>query len=190
MWFRIETNKDGSIKSCAEVESSRNDGREIYYIEADSKTDALLIVGQRWRAARDKQMGRNREMRRLRGDNGLCVRCGGEPVPGCKKCAGCLEKRRIEYQRRGMGRANVRLEGEGAIAAALRTRERDRRRAKNNPDAYTIGKLVELRKALGVFDSSTPRSFRTWLVERITQLEQKKQRRVKRLLRNKTKLAA
>ena len=82
MWFRVETYKDGSIKSCEQVAESFNDSAHVFYIEAPTKEKALSKVG-RFLEARRREYARVAERRAKRLKRHTCIDCGA-PVVGRK----------------------------------------------------------------------------------------------------------
>lgn len=71
MWFRIETEKDGTIRRCEMVDQSFRDGNNVYYIEAASKEGAISELGKLVRARKKA---------------GTCLDCGARRQPGSKLC--------------------------------------------------------------------------------------------------------
>ncbi len=65
MWYRVELNKDGSVSSVAEVETSvaTDKGRLTRYIEAGSKAEASNLAAKWWERyyAREKAHAVERE---------------------------------------------------------------------------------------------------------------------------------
>lgn len=176
MWFRIETNKDGSVKSCVEVELSLSDGRRVAYVEADSKEEALQVFARRWVIRMEKSRSRGRARRRRYIAAGLCCYCGKEPARGGSGCSECRERRKANAAARRAGGPRLMsdrqsmTDGEKELKELEGRRERSRKHREGGLNPYWDGKLAFAREALGHFDATTPRSFRLWLKERIEEL--------------------
>lgn len=44
MWYKVIIRRDGSVTSCEEVSGSFDDGASVFFVEADTKTDAILAA--------------------------------------------------------------------------------------------------------------------------------------------------
>lgn len=84
MIYRVEFRKDGSVASCAEVESQYKSGGLVCFIEADDKAAAIDKAKTKW------EQWRTRRLVRLE-NGGLCSMCGKRPrVASGVKCERCL----------------------------------------------------------------------------------------------------
>jgi hypothetical protein len=176
MWYRIELNKDGSVKSCAEVEACIVEGKHIRYVEADSRASAVGLV-QAWWRQRAAVAERTRNYRQ----KGLCD-CSRPVERGRKSCEACRSRRR-ESQKRCRARQNGEIiplrsskpaatDAERALAVKrirdnARSRSRERRRDMSDVSRSRLRALTEV---LRQFDRATPRAFRAWLVAEIDKL--------------------
>jgi hypothetical protein len=84
MIYRIEANNDGSIASCIEVESSFKNGRLVFYIEANNKTEAVSKAKKKLESLKRLNITRRTKLK----NQGLCQTCGVNPTDKirCKKC--------------------------------------------------------------------------------------------------------
>lgn len=180
MWYRIELNKDGSIRSCAEVEACATEGRNVRYVEADSRKDALVLVAAWWRRA--ETMRRNNQARITDcKKRGICVHCRSRPAEGDWRCGVCRQAQRDSAdrsRRRARGEDIPRLVShaktdEARAASVLRDREtRARRLVRQYSRDWRMGGNLAIRtlsRVLASYDSN-PDGFRAWLVSEIDRL--------------------
>jgi hypothetical protein len=124
MWFRIELNKDRSVRSCVEVETSFKNGRSVYYIEADSKEKALQVLVRKYQERIDRSRAYANKRYADFKAMGICPGGCNEPAPEgrvfCRRCQDDAEvkrKQRVTGQRVSTARAETQKE---KAAAQLR----------------------------------------------------------------------
>lgn len=179
MWYRIELNKDRSVKTCVEVESSYKDGRSVHFIEADSREAAIAKLATQWSMINSKSKMRMRERTAARLANGLCARCREKSLPGKRLC----EFHRLEQLRykkasvTGESKKRKILKTDEDIAAfMLQRREKlnkaARARVRTSCTAATtiIKRYTEVLEA---FDTMPPHRFRGWLTAKIQEQQDK-----------------
>lgn len=170
MWFKIVQNKDGSIATCAEVSGSREDGKSVHYIEADSAEAACGILLARYAHVRSAELAR----RKYRVAQGICV-CGKAIEAnrlGLSLCCECNDKITAQARTRRAAinagthvvRPMARTAAEKA-ALALAARASEQQRSKTRASYKLRIRRVVLQNCLEAFDHMTPRNFRAWLVE-------------------------
>jgi hypothetical protein len=82
--YRIEFRKDGSVASCAEIESHLKEGGLVCYVEAENREDALTRAQSKWKEWRAKRLVRLE-------NGGSCSMCGKRArKDGSVKCEHCL----------------------------------------------------------------------------------------------------
>jgi hypothetical protein len=185
MWYRIELNKDRSVRTCVEVSGSINEGRSVHYIEADSKESAILILTSRYEIRMATGRISSLKTHHARKALGLCVSCpkpAGGPGGTATMCADHAARGRI---RRAEVKAGRKLRArhdtpEARAAAQLLVQEKEKERRGGTPELRKI--RVEkaagythrrhLREALEAFDRD-PTSFRGWLVAKIQECQDK-----------------
>lgn len=184
MWYRIELNKDRSVRTCVEVSGSLNEGRSIHYIEADSKASAIALLAARWQKQMSRQRvyadNRNKEL----DSKGLCRRCkkrkgstGTESL--CRVCADA-QNTRLALVKKGVIKPRwrrARTDAERAkLAAASAAKDRATKAIKRlkNPGAeHALAERRRYTKILEAFESMTPSRFRGWLVAKIAECQDK-----------------
>lgn len=181
MWFRIEVEKDGAIKSCVEVSGSFVDKRHVFYIEAESKGKALSLVA-RFLATRENDAKKQKQRRDRKAKAGLC-QWGGCDSPG-------LAQEKINWV---LGNAQTGSEAyclthktvKQAAARARRAGELPKREVRTPLERALLRKQTQgseydrkhgtlperlLRKCLALFDEN-PETLRPWLVSEIARYE-------------------
>lgn len=103
MWFRVEVHKDGSVKSCDQVDGSLKNGLHVVYVEADSSEEAAVKAKSYVENIRARWL-RAGEKRKARIAAGLCRLCG-VPAPEGSLCSKHQRKQRAADQRRRDGTA-------------------------------------------------------------------------------------
>lgn len=184
MWFEIALHKDYSLASCETVSESRRDGKLIYYIEASSKEEAISILLARYDRTNETHRATARARYEERRELNLCRRCGRNVcAEGLANCSGCLLKkaaRRREINAGAPKRAILNTTVDGKVAAQLRTRDRDIRKAARKANGHYIMVRVAYARCLQAFDSMTPRAFRLWLSEQLHEAQAKERQSANR----------
>lgn len=171
MWYKIELNRDQSIKSCSEVDRSLVNGVTVLYIEASSKEEALRIVRERY----DRKLKYDRERKRAKraacAEEGVCSYCKNELEPdrlGKTRCLACKE--RLSGNRLGVRWAKTdkdkisRLKVERAAG-----RRNDRKRAGN----WLRCRRSVLEEVHAALNTMTPSAFRFWLNSKLEEAREK-----------------
>jgi hypothetical protein len=155
MWYRIELNRDGSVGACTEVEATIPvRGGRVYFIEADTKEQALATGLARYNAYLESQRASMRVKREQLKAEGRCRDCRGVLDRDGIRCASCAKRcvalrDKLEVPGvRGVPRAET-------LANKLPTNTR----------------LLVLHEVLGKFDRLTPRAFRAWLLAAVEKSE-------------------
>lgn len=172
MWFRVEAYKDGSIKSCEQVSESFADGRNVLYIEADSKAAALQAAKERinrYLARRSDAYGKQKAKRASRIARGLCCECE-RPRVNKQHC----EKHRSMEQARARRKRKLRAAGVGPKERTTdevryeRDRDRDRSFRRRLPgNAPTLfARRAMLKRCLDVYRTD-PGNFEAWILAQI-----------------------
>lgn len=179
MWYRIELNKDQSVRSCEEVSCSLSgSGRTIHYVEADSKEMAIAVLV----STHLRRVKRSRDRHLDRVARGLCTCCEAPRVTNrfCRAHADA-ENARQRAVRNGtvkakpIGRNNLRSEVEIAVLESARrlrdSQMKNERLARSGlRSKHQFERLVHeakmLSAVLSAYDSD-PASFRAWLMREI-----------------------
>lgn len=166
MWFRIELNKDRSVKSCVEVESSLKDGRSVHYIEADSKAEALRILAARYDSYLAREKARHLSLRLSRSRQGMCIDCGREPQirPGDKgsRCQICIDRMKANRFAKG-----PRIKATTDEEKAQKQISNDARRRREGARYRRRMRANLLRAVLSNFDTMRASEFRAWLISQL-----------------------
>lgn len=184
MWYKVEIDNEGGIKSCVEVEASVAQGRHVRYVEADSRADAIKLVQQWYRHAERSRRNTNERMRvaKLTGRCRSCMQPRGE---GCTAvyCRTCADRRAERARERFAGapainapRAKTDEERAATLSRSRKGSAGGRKRSDllvggGSPKGAVYRKLAEV---LAKLDSTTPRAFRAWLVAEIARLAPRK----------------
>lgn len=83
--YRVEFFKDGSVVSCAEVESHLKDGGLICYVEASTKGEALV-------KAKETYAAWSKRLRDKHAKRGQCKGCRLPRIEGRIYCQACADK--------------------------------------------------------------------------------------------------
>lgn len=173
MWFRIELNKDGTVASCAAVESSAGEaGGGVYFIEAQAPEEALRIASEAYQV----RVGRSRRRYAIRILSGRCPGCGGERDESFVLCERCRSRARKRSRAVRAGEhdpeARPRARTPEQMAARELRRQGDERRRQSIAHLLqsTKRKQATLAEALAQFDALGPSMFREWLVTEIAKL--------------------
>ena len=178
MWFKIELEKDGAIKTCVEVGVSLCEGRHVLYIEADSKEKACAQVAALWRARLARDYARKRAWRDAQTAKGQCTKCVTPAKPGARMCQRHLDimKQRDREIRTGQRQAKKlyrinKLSDEQLISVREGHMEAERVRKRKITMLARNGRETTLRECLHRFDQSRE-TFRNWLVAEIAKHEE------------------
>lgn len=179
MWFRIELNKDNSIASCEATSGSRNEGRAVHYVEAESKGSAIALLLSRYASNNEAR----RKAARTRADalraEGLCRRCGRNKCSlGLTTCTDCLAKRNARHAERAAGAPILDQRATSVnqkLAAQARRQQYDVSKAMRKAAGYLIMVRVAYARCLKSFDEMTPAVYRTWLAEALRLASEKEQ---------------
>ena len=175
MWFKIVTNKDGSVASCEQVDVSKDNGKTVHYVEASNKSEAIELILSRYRDNAAKQRERDRARRdKLRSAN-LCARCGkNNRSDGMSICFECSEKdaarQRKQRQELKLGRPKLWKKNESdddRIKSQINRQKKDIEKARKKANGSYIIVRVAYARCLQAFDSMTPNAYRTWLSEQL-----------------------
>ncbi|HEY3253289.1 MAG TPA: hypothetical protein VGJ91_05055 [Polyangiaceae bacterium] len=165
MIYRVEFRKDGSVASCAEVESQLRSGGLVCFVEADNRVSAIKRAKTKWAAWHRRSLNKS-----------LCQVCQKHPRKiSSENCAPCLKK----WARRARELAAVReSETEESRTERFRKMRADvsaRGKAVLNarsdalwdsflaaPECVTSSHRSVLRQVLRAYDRS-PATFREWL---------------------------
>ncbi len=175
MWYRIELNKDRSVRTCVEVECSLNEGRSVHYVEADSKAAAIAILAARYEELlrRHRRAGKKYADRKL--SEGACLGCGGERGGTHSRtlCIACLAKARERgaKRRRGEGARVLRKHATPEEKAAVFAEAQEKARVRASK-GYYIRKRNDFSEALQMLDRD-PVALRAWLVAKIAECQDK-----------------
>lgn len=161
MWFRIEKNKDGSIASCVETESSVKDGRYVFYVEASNKAEAIAILASRYDNELLKLRTSRQRRRSARVAVGLCADCKAKQPPeriGKQLCKPCQDRQlKAQNALRARGAAIMpRLDTETKAQRILDLKEY----ARTRPSRQITTRRRVLQGVLKAFDSMSASSFR------------------------------
>lgn len=173
MWFRIELDKAGAIRSCEQVAQGFDGSKYIRYVEAETKADACSRTKEWWARRRALDSERSKQTRLRRIASGLCeVGCKRRPRPGhltCAECASAKKKRsrdRLQRLRDG-NTANLRLAADGEEGRLKRERE-NVARGQQMASARAGGHMAAIYlRLLMKLDEWGPERFRAWLIEHI-----------------------
>jgi hypothetical protein len=176
VWYRIELNKDRSVKSCTEVESSLNDGRGVHYIEANSKTEAIQVLAKRYKEIRAKKDEYCADWRQSKYDAGLCGRnCGRQRKATSSLCQECTNSQTLRQKQLADGAPSKRLPpaktDHQRAARLLAEQERNRQRTRSMASSGLLARHKILIQVQASFDSMKASDFRVWLGEKILDYE-------------------
>ena len=176
-WYEILQNKDHSISSCKRVSDGMRDGKFVHYVQANSPEEAIDILMSRYRLQVAK--GRKQLEERVRDARlkGLCTGCCKvPPADGKVWCQPCLNRKAEYSKRRRRGETRPRA-SEQERALQWQAKRLTKRREAQRQGAYCQSDIRHrlLVRCLQAFDTMTPRSFRSWLVEEINKAQQKAQ---------------
>lgn len=164
MWYRIELNKDGGMRSCVEVSGSLLEGRSVHYVEADSKESAIAILASAWVKRKEKLVSNMKARKAAHAAAGLCGLCSRPQVPGLLLCQKHRDERKTartdaDYSpKRKQRKPKITIE-EQALAMA-RTKERERLRNRTCSSLYVRRKIL-----IAVQNTylANPETFAAWL---------------------------
>lgn len=172
MWFRITTNRDGSIAECAQVEGSLcYNGKRVHYIEAESKEQAISILAARYdRLLEQGKASTLKHRDALSVDK--CLGCPAEARAGGRYCIDCLLKKRERRIALAAGGERLRkAPARTATEKAASYRDKLDRLKKTQKklgggSTRNYEKLCFLRSLLRRYDEN-PKHFRAWLIAEI-----------------------
>jgi hypothetical protein len=160
MFWRVELDKEGSLKSCDACAERGKNGQRVIYVEAEDKPSACTAAKQWW----EKRKNYNAELSRRRSkelaSKGLCTSCGQRPLVNKWYCEQCRARSNERHSARRQGAAPP---PQRPASTPEEARERWRESSRNHGGSR--GYL--LRRALKNFDALTPTEFRRWLVNEI-----------------------
>ncbi len=184
MWFRIVTNRDGSIASCEQVDSSLSNGRQTFYIEADTRAAAIKVLLDRYernnKLRRDAAAERVSKARR----DGLCSHCCKRPRgAGLSYCSQCLEAKRARRAELKAGAPKLSLAAstqEQKLRAQAKRAQKDNAKASKKANGHFIMVRVAYARCLNALDTMTPSNYRAWLVEQLRAAQEKERQSAER----------
>ncbi len=143
------------------VEGSKEEGRAVYYVEADSKEQAIRTLAARYDRNRILSQARKVRYAAERFAAGLCVGCGKRAHrPDLRTCETCKNS------------------SKGGAAKRAKTPEekaaREAKRLKYTRDWHAKGgrRLSVLREVLRSYEAD-PKQFKSWLIFEIDKLNGK-----------------
>jgi len=175
MFWRVEIDSEGSIKTCDLAESKGKNGARVIYVEAETKhqaCSAAKLWHQRYTASKRERCRRYSDARLA---SGKCGACGKEPPKaGCKTCQACISKinARAKAAKAGLIEVRPRPSPEQVLE---RNRERARRHAERHRRGAYAADVARIERStrdtylpvtllLGKLDELGPEQFRVWLV--------------------------
>lgn len=183
MWYRIELAKDGAVRSCIEVEGSFADKGKVYFIEAESKADAIKIAAGKYRAYRIAVNAKSNAHAKSLVARGLCYKCGRNPVNikrSVNYCAVCLDKAVLRERQIKNGtrvpQKQLRYNeiSDSQASDLLAKTPRNPRTVRNKP--VVIQTHVAYEFVLAQYRSLSPVEFEAWLVSAIETAERERAR--------------
>ncbi len=163
LWWRVELDRDGSIKTCSEIEYASTPERYVRFIQASTRVEACSVAKEWW-ARRSSRSSACSQARRLELKvAGRCTRCRERPLCNATHCVRCRDivNRRNRDLRAGAEREKKALD---PVEAQARERASHLKFRESHPERYATLRFVA---ALKKFDELGPQKFREWLVERI-----------------------
>ena len=161
LWWRVELDREGSIKSCEQVEYASTPGRLVRFVQANAK-DLACAAAKAWYAKRLAGYKKNSATRReSRKREGKCIRCSRPKQPerlSALLCVRCCQLAAEAEKLRAQSPRPLKTAAE-QHQIFLESMARSRRKR-----VYANISLVGL---LERFDAAGPEAFRAWLVERI-----------------------
>lgn len=183
MWWRVVLDKDGSIKSCDQVEASEKGSATIVFIRANSKVEACVDAKEWLLHKQDLTKQRWEREKQHKSGTALCSVCSCKRIAegGRSLCRYHLDLARLRAARskRERGRntsisASIPVSEEAlAVFGSGRRPKRyaspEEQRAafmKANTEAQARSRLlrIQLTTVLEKFDELGARRFRLWLV--------------------------
>lgn len=91
-WWRVTIDSSGKITDCHKFEycEAEANGIRVYYVEAESGTQAIAIAHRRYLESREKAKRALSARREAYKSKGLC-RCGSKPRDGLEQCQKCAD---------------------------------------------------------------------------------------------------
>lgn len=169
MWFKVEINQDGTVKTCEQVDARSNGQGAIVYVEADS-AESAVCKAVIWRreylemARKKSQAQRDRAL-----EAGLCCVCKKRnPRPGKKQCYQCAqhgsEGQAAKYARMRAAGINPYKKDENGNKPRLPPEMRlTGGGARVHPEGYSLRTLQGVREAY----KRDPKKFGSWINEQI-----------------------
>lgn len=168
MWFRIELNKDHSVRSCVEVSGSLYEGRSVHYVEAATKELAIALLARDYerQLVKKRAIGKRRTRRLM--SAGLCLKCElpvGDDRSGKSYCASCQKLCTANTKR-------WRHDGPMAKPRVHSDEEKADIRLKSlahwsKPRRHQAAQARLLGRVLAAFQSLPADDFKKWLQEEI-----------------------
>jgi len=107
MFWRVELDKEGSIKSCELAEAVAKSGGKVAYIEADSKTNACLLAKLWYQSHLKRDRDRQKKVRAAKSASGECRECKAEAEPGKRHCKAHLSRANSRFHGETPGRLPI-----------------------------------------------------------------------------------
>jgi len=98
-WYRVKYSESGKLESCTQVEVVSLDVMHVFYVQAVSKSDAILAAEYRWKEFLESQRTRLKERRAEHVKAGKC-RCGRIIDRKGKQCSTCRESSVASHERK------------------------------------------------------------------------------------------
>lgn len=165
MWYRIELNKDRSVKTCVEVEGSFKNSGTVHYVEAESKTAAIKWLAEAYvRTLARKKKARDL-LRTGRTARNECPQCGAALPVGCRNytCRTCIQRAKTNRTKGSKPRTRI-TTPEAAANQYLASRK-----VRCDPDL--TGRLYRYQEILKQFQGLSQAAFLSWLLEKIATSE-------------------
>jgi hypothetical protein len=163
VWWRVELDKDGSIKTCDAVEASQKGSTYLRFVEAETKAHACTTVKKWYETKKRNAAVQSARAYASRKAAGTCLMCTQPKAPGRAMCELHLRVHREAEQRRRNGdTSHARPHVPPAIQLAA---ERERGRVWARAHGGSEGRMM--RRCLKQFDALGPEAFRAWLVSEI-----------------------
>jgi hypothetical protein len=157
VWWRVLLDRDGSVRSCEQVEAVEKDGQSAVFVQANNAAQAVMRA-KSWLERRRASRRRSEAKRKERNRDGICRDCK-EPVCATSRryCQEHLEHHRELGRRWYHGESTPRQE-----RSPLEMQQHVNEQARGYRRQQ-----VQLNDVLEKYDTLSPRAFRAWLVSEI-----------------------
>jgi 3'-phosphoadenosine 5'-phosphosulfate sulfotransferase (PAPS reductase)/FAD synthetase len=170
MWFKVELNGDGSVASCEPVESARQNGKTVVYIDALDKAEAMRLAKKEYMLRYNAAYFQNKK------SQGCAACTTADPAVGSIYCEQCRERKRAQRTALDLRK---KIEALPPSAPIKERKVAERKLKELNVKVKALAKkkgprgakLVTLMWVLREFDRRSGRGFRDWLVEAIKDQE-------------------